>query len=377
MGLYDTFYGGERTTTAETIVGRVGRLGMTAVFAVLVVVGPVLAQVLPTRLNMLVHMLVFALLALSLDFVFGHAGLPSFGHAAMFGTGGYVSALLLSNGTSNLLLVLGISALAGFAVAAAIGAISVRTRGVYFAFLTLAFAQMMYVLVIKDIPAEVLGMDSVTGGSNGIYGLTNYTLFGFGFEETLSMYYLALALLALSFVLVLRLCNSPFGRVLVGLRENEDRINFLGYNVNLYKTVAFAISGALASIAGALWAPYQTIAYPGMLHWTISGEAFIMTLLGGAGTLWGPMLGAALVVFIETTFTGASSGWQLILGGVYVIVVIFSPEGIAGTFQRIRSDDKPIRDRLTHAMRNYLQSVGMLSLVRLVRPSEPEVTTDE
>lgn len=361
MAVFDVFRGDDRHGVAEAIVGRTGRLGLLAILTLLIVAGPVLQPVVPTRLNMLVHVFVFALLALSHDFVFGHAGLPSFGHAAMFGTGGYVSALMLSNGMQNLLLVLAVSALAGVVVAAAIGAISVRTRGVYFAFLTLSFAQMLYVVVINDIPARLLGVERVTGGSNGIYGLSNYALLGFSFDGTLSMYYLALGLLALSFVLVLRLVNSPFGRVLVGIRENEERIDFLGYNVDVYKTVAFAISGGLASLSGALWAPYQTIAYPGMFYWSISGEAFIMTLLGGAGTLWGPMLGASLVVFIENTFTGASSGWQLILGGVYVVVVIFSPEGIAGALRRVREEDVSATARVRHAVRNYLRKVGVVS----------------
>ncbi|MDF9748502.1 branched-chain amino acid ABC transporter permease [Natrinema salsiterrestre] len=322
----------------------------------LAVAGPIAYSIQPFWVYLLVQMLVFALLALSLDFIFGYAGLLSFGHAAMFGAGGYAAALLIREVTASALVVLPTAMLVGVLTAALIGWLSVRARGIYFAMLTLAFAQMIYVATFTDLPAMILDTAMITGGDNGLIGIQLYELFGIDFRNRLNYYYLTLGIVALSLAGLVRLANSPFGRVLQGIRENEERIEFLGYNVRRYKIIAFSISGGFAGLAGGLYVPFQSVAEPGLLHWTVSGELVVMVLLGGMGTLWGPMLGAGLIVFLEDRLGGVES-WEIILGSIFVAVVIFAPRGLAGMIIAVRNDPRAALDNAKRALRNYLQEV--------------------
>ena len=340
----------------NSVIGRTGLLALAVVAVLLVVFAPVAQVIQPFWLNQLTIILIFALFALSLDFVFGYAGLLSFGHAAMFGMGGYAAAFLLQGVTGNALVVLPAAVLAGLVTAAIIGWLSVRARGIYFAMLTLAFAQLFYTTMFNDIPATLLGVDTVTGGDNGLIGFQTFGLPGVELGSLVSYYYFALAIVALSMAVIVRLANSPFGRVLAGIRENEDRIAFLGYDVDRYKIVAFTISGGFAGLAGGLYVPYQSTAQPGMLHWTMSGELIVMTLLGGMGTLWGPMLGAALVTYLEDVLS-AFGGWEIVLGTVYVFVVIFAPRGLAGVINRVREDPKNALSNVGRSLRTYAKKV--------------------
>ncbi|SFS90782.1 branched-chain amino acid ABC transporter permease [Halostagnicola kamekurae] len=349
----------ERSSPASTgnhLLSSRGRLALVVAIAVLAVAAPIVEQIHPFWLNILVRMLIYALFALSLDFVFGYAGLLSFGHAAMFGAGGYAAAILLIDGTSHAFVVLPAAILTGVAVAALIGWLSVRARGIYFAMLTLAFAQMFYVIAFTDLPATVLGRESVTGGDNGLYGIGMYELFGIDFTSTLMYFYLTLALVALSLAVLVRLANSPFGRVLQGIRENEERIQFIGYDVRRYKIAGFAISGGFAGLAGGLFVPFQSVAHPGNLHWMVSGELIVMLLVGGMGTLWGPMLGAGLIVLLEEQLAGFAS-WEVILGSVFVAVVVFAPRGLAGILISLRNDPGGAIDNVKGAIRNYVEAV--------------------
>lgn len=343
-------------TNQRGVIGRTGRVALGVVAVVLVAFAPVAQLVQPFWLNQLTIILIFALFALSLDFVFGYAGLLSFGHAAMFGMGGYAAAFLLRDVSQSAFVVLPGTVLVGVAVAALIGWLSVRARGIYFAMLTLAFAQLFYTVVFNDIPATILGVESVTGGDNGLIGFGTYRLLGVELTSLVSYYYFALALVVVSMVALVRIANSPFGRVLAGIRENEDRVAALGYDVRRYKIVAFAISGAFAGLAGGLYVPYQSTAQPGILHWTTSGELIVMTLLGGMGTFWGPMVGAALVRYLEDTLS-AFGGWEVILGTLYVLVVIFAPRGIAGIVTALREDPRGAVENVGRALRTYLRSV--------------------
>ncbi|WP_101296797.1 branched-chain amino acid ABC transporter permease [Halegenticoccus soli] len=351
-------YSARTETEAEdaAIIGRTGRLALVGVGLALVAFAPVAQAIQPFWMNLLTLALIFALFALSLDFVFGYAGLLSFGHAAMFGAGGYAVALLLENVTRNALVVLPMAIIAGVVVAALIGWLSVRAKGIYFAMLTLAFAQMIYTLAFNDIPATALGVDQVTAGDNGLVGIPSYEVAGFAFDSLVTYYFLALTIVALSVALVLRLANSPFGRVLEGIRENEDRIAFVGYNVRHYKIVAFAISGGFAGLAGGLFVPFQSTAHPEMLHWTVSGELIVMTLLGGMGTLWGPMVGAVFVVFLEDALSSVGN-WEVVLGLIYVLVVIFAPTGIAGAVTSLKRNPREAVSNVPAALRGYVENV--------------------
>ncbi|WP_247004191.1 branched-chain amino acid ABC transporter permease [Halosolutus gelatinilyticus] len=342
--------------TGNQILSRPGRLALVAGLLVLAAVGPVIQSVQPFWLNLLIRMLTFALLALSLDFIFGYAGLLSFGHAAMYGTGGYAAALLITDVTASALVVLPIAILTGVVTAAVIGWLSVRARGIYFAMLTLAFAQMLYVVAFTDLPATIVAAETVTGGDNGLYGIQLYELFGIDFRDRLNYYYLTLGIVALSLAGLVRLANSPFGRVLQGIRENEERVEFVGYDVQRYKVIAFSISGGFAGLAGGLYVPFQSAANPGLLHWTVSGELVVMVLLGGMGTFWGPMLGAGLVVLLEDRLGGVAS-WEIILGGLFVAVVIFAPRGLAGVIVSFRNDPRAAVGQARRAIENYVETV--------------------
>ena len=338
------------------ILSSGGRLVLVVAIVSLAALGPVIQSVQPFWLNLLIRMLTFALLALSLDFIFGYAGLLSFGHAAMYGAGGYVAALLITKVTASALVVLPAAVITGVITAAVIGWVSVRARGIYFAMLTLAFAQMIYIIAFTDLPAAILSMETVTGGDNGLYGIQLYELFGIDFRNRLNYYYLTLGIVALSLAGLVRLANSPFGRVLQGIRENEDRIEFIGYDVDRYKVIAFAISGGFAGLAGGLYVPFQSVANPELLHWTVSGELVVMVLLGGMGTFWGPMVGAGLVVFLEDRLGGVAS-WEVILGGLFVAVVIFAPRGLAGMIVAVRNDPRAALGKALQALKNYLDAV--------------------
>ncbi len=342
--------------TGNRLLSSQGRFALVIAIAVLAVAAPIVQMIHPFWLNLMVRMMIFALLALSLDFVFGYAGLLSFGHAAMFGAGGYAAAIVITEVTPHAFVVLPLAVVSGVVIAALIGWLSVRARGIYFAMLTLAFAQMFYVIAFTDLPATILGRDSVTGGDNGLYGIGMYELFGIDFTSTLMYFYLTLALVALSLAIIIRLANSQFGRVLQGIRENEERTEFIGYNVQRYKVVGFAISGGFAGLAGGLYVPFQSVAHPGLLHWMISGELIVMLLLGGMGTLWGPMLGAGLVVLLEEQLAGFAS-WEIILGGIFVGVVIFAPRGLAGILISLRNDPGSALENAKQAVRNYLEAV--------------------
>lgn len=346
----------QASATGNPLLSGRGQLAVFAVIALLAVAAPVVGSAEPFWLNLLVRMMIFALLALSLDFIFGYAGLLSFGHAAMFGAGGYAAALLITEVSANALLVLPLAFVAGIVVAAVIGWFSVRARGIYFAMLTLAFAQMFYVIAFTDLPATILGIESVTGGDDGLFGVQMLELLGIDFTSTLAYFYLTLGLVAVSFAALVRLANSPFGRVLQGIRENEERVEFIGYDVRRYKVIAFSISGGFAGLAGGLYVPFQTVAHPEMIHWMVSGELVVMLLLGGMGTLWGPMLGAGLVVLLEEQLAVFAS-WEIILGAIFVIIVIFAPRGLAGMICSFKDDPRHATTNVKRALENYVEKV--------------------
>lgn len=346
----------DASSNRDEALGSTGRRALLLVVVALFLAAPVLQAVAPFLLFLLTEVMIFALLALALDFVFGYTGLPSFGHAAMFGSGGYAAAFLLVGVTQNPLVVLPATFLVGMAVAAVIGVLSVRSRGVYFAMLTLAFAQVLYIIAFNDLPAVALGVESVTRGDNGIYGFPGYTLFGVDLGARFIYYYVTLAISAGSIALLLRLANSPFGRVIQGIRENEDRIEALGYDMNRYKVVAFTLSGGFTGLAGGLFVPLQTIVHPSLLDWTLSGELIVMVLLGGMGSLWGPMLGAVLVVLLEESISGVE-GWRLVLGTVFIVTVIFAPEGIAGILRSVTREPRGALRNLRLTLVEYVRKV--------------------
>ena len=287
----------------------------------------------PSRyaLTVLTEILVFGLFAMSLDVILGYAGLPSFGHAAFFGLGAYGTAVLSTKlGVNNL----GISLLVtiGLSIVAAliIGWLAIRTSGVYFLMLTLAFAQMIFAAAQKWTP--------LTGGSNGLPGVHRPAVFvpALVAEDPRAFYLLILAMFALSFFLLHRLVHSPFGRSLIGIRENEVRMRAMGYNVRAYKLAAFTVAGAFGGIAGLMYVYYNSFVSPSDVYWTASGTVLLMVLVGGAGTLVGPVLGAAFFLLLQNALSSMTERWPIVLGAVFIIFILFVRNGLVGIWSQVR-----------------------------------------
>jgi branched-chain amino acid transport system permease protein len=299
----------------------------------LLVVFPWATQlVFPFGLSLATSILVLSIFTMSLDLLLGYAGLPSFGHAAFLGLGAYGTAIFsVRLGMSNL----GVSLVLAIALASVgsivLGLLALRTSGVYFLMLTLAFAQMLSAVAEKWAP--------VTGGTNGLPGVKSPELFvpGLIVARGIPYYFLTLTIAALCFFVMFRLINSPFGRSLIGIHQNEARMRAMGYNTRLYKLAAFWVAGVFASIAGVLYAYFNQFISPGDVGFTVSGTAVLMVLLGGEATLIGPVLGTAAYVVIQNVLSSLFTGrWQLILGALFVVFVLFVRGGIVGGWAKLR-----------------------------------------
>lgn len=277
----------------------------------------------------LMKLLCFVLFACAFNLLLGYAGLLSFGHAAFLATGGYVTGYLLSS-YPGITPELGILAgtLAGLALGVVFGVLSIRRQGIYFAMVTLALAQLMFFVYIQA---------PFTGGEDGLHGVPRGELFGLiSLDSNLSMYYFVFAVVVIGFAIIQRTVHSPFGQVLNAIRENEPRAVSLGYNVDAYKLVAFVISAGLAGLAGSTKTVVFQLASLTDAHWHMSGEVILMTLLGGVGTLFGPVVGAGLVVSLQQMLAQSPLGnWvSVILGAIFVICVMAFRSGIVGELNK-------------------------------------------
>jgi len=274
----------------------------------------------------LMNVLCFALFASALNLLLGYNGLLSFGHAAFFGTASYVSAYAAKEWqlTPELAILSGTAA--ACVLGAIIGALSIRRQGIYFAMVTLAFAQMVYFVALQA---------PFTGGENGIQAVPRGRLFGlFDLTNDLALYFVVLAIVFFGLVTIFRIIHSPFGQVLKAIRDNEPRAISLGYRVNRYKLGVFVLSATLAGLAGATKAIVFQLASLTDAHWSMSGEVVLMTLLGGMGTIFGPFVGAAVLVAIQNYFAGFGSWVTVIQGVIFVIAVLAFREGIVGVVSR-------------------------------------------
>lgn len=272
----------------------------------------------------LMKALCFAIFASSLNLLLGSAGLLSFGHAALFGGSAYVAGYAMKAWglPTELGLVTGMAA--GAFLGFVFGALASRCQGIYFAMITFALAQMVYFIAVQ---AEF------TGGEDGLQSVPRGELFGIvDLEPTLRLYYVTLVVFGLAMLTMHRVANSPFGLVLRLIRDNEVRASSLGYSVNLYKIVAFALSGAFAGLAGAMKTLVFQFASLSDVYWHTNGEVVLMTVLGGIGTHLGPPIGAFVVVIIQNYFAEAGAWVTIIQGGVFVAVVLAFRRGIVGEF---------------------------------------------
>jgi branched-chain amino acid transport system permease protein len=276
----------------------------------------------PFYIDLLRRVMIFAIAAASLNLILGYGGLVSFGHAAYLGVGGYAVGIFAFYGIHNGWLQWAVAIVASALVALAIGAISVRTRGIHFIMITLAFTQMLYYL---GISVEEYGGDDgmrvkVKSQFSGLVDL----------DDPIAFYYLVLALLLAVIALVHRVVNSRFGMVLRAAKSNEARSRAIGFSPYPYQLIAFVISGALCGLAGALLANHTAYITPAFMEWTRSGEILFMVILGGMGTIPGPALGAFALLIVEDLLAGWTQHWPIILGPLLVLSVLFFRRGLAG-----------------------------------------------
>ncbi len=283
------------------------------------------------------RVMIYALAAGSLNLILGYGGMISFGHAAFVGVGTYTAGILIIEGLPAALVGWPLAMLVGGLLALAIGAMSLRTRGVYFIMITLAFAQMIYYLTISM---------KAYGGDEGLSLPGRSTLPWLDLKDDATFYYVVLALLCLSQLLLTRLVGSRFGRVIEAIRENETRMEAIGYPTRRFKLVCFVIAGAFGGLAGALLANHGNYVNPSILHWTQSGNLMIMVILGGVGFRYGGLIGALVLLGLEEFIANHKVGWMadlypkyqdhalLGVGIILLIIVLYAPQGIAGLFSR-------------------------------------------
>ena len=281
------------------------------------------------QLSILTDLLVFGLFAMSLDLIMGYTGMVSFGHAAYFGLGAYGSALVLIHFDQPVPVALLAGALLAGAVALPVGWFSTRATGIYFAMLTLAFAQLLYTVAYK--------WRDLTGGSDGIAGVPKTTLFwgGPSVASPRAFYFLVAACVVLSLVACRALVSSPFGRALQAIRENERRFTSLGRDPRPFKLVVFVLAAVFAGLAGALFAPFRGFASPEVMFWVFSGQGLMMVIMGGIGTLVGPVVGAMVFILIQEVLSSYTEHWMIFTGALFVLMVIFLPGGLVGTARRL------------------------------------------
>jgi branched-chain amino acid transport system permease protein len=280
-------------------------------------------------MSLCTRIIILAMAAVSLNLIMGFGGMVSFGHAAYLGIGGYVVGILAKEGVDSGFLQWPLALAVSALFALAVGSLSLRTRGVYFIMITLAFTQMLYYVAI--------GLDRYGGDD----GMTIYRRSQFGglldLSNRTAFFYLCLALLLLTTCLIWRIVNSRFGMVIRGACSNERRMRAIGYPTYRYKLVCFVIAGTLCGLAGVLLANHTDFINPALMHWTRSGDLIVMAVLGGMGTVLGPVLGALALLVLEEVLSGVTEYWQIIIGPIFLLVVLFARGGIDGLLGRVRA----------------------------------------
>ena len=277
------------------------------------------------------RVVVLGLVAMALNFLLGFTGVLSFGHAAYFGLGAYGTAMTIKYLAPSTPVGILVGVVVGTVAAAAIGALIVKLRGVYFAMVTIAFAQVFYFITFR--------WNSVTGGDDGLTGWTRHAIdLGVTRINLLgsdkAFYYFVLAVFAVAVGIMALLLRSPFGRTLIAIRENERRARFLGIPVEQHIWISFVISCAFASLAGTLYALLNNFVDPRALYWTQSGNFVIMAVLGGMRSFWGPLIGATIFVVLQDYVSSHTENWMSFIGLFFVLIVMFFPRGVLGMLRR-------------------------------------------
>jgi len=277
-------------------------------------------------LNLATLIMIWSIFAVGFDFVFGSLGMVSFGHASFLGIGGYAVAL----GTQRLGLPFEAGVLLAMFAAAGCAWLysffALRVSGIFFSLVTLSLSQLLYILADSKLREW-------TGGADGLPGVARPELLGIDFFDPVNFYWYSAGMFALVMVLIAILRSSPFGRVVMAIQQNEIRTQHLGYNTHRIKQITFLISGAISGLAGALLGSLLMYVNPQMLHWGTSGDVIIMTLLGGAGTLWGPVAGVAIFEILKEWLSGRTQYWYGILGVIFILATLYFPRGVLGELQ--------------------------------------------
>jgi len=309
-----------------------GQQVMAAVIFFLLLVSPPLLS--SFLLTLLTQALIYGILAMSLDIILGYTGLASLGHAAYFGIGAYSVGILATRYGAAFGITLPAGVMLAVLVAAIFGTVALRATGVYFLMITLALGMIVWGLAHRWV--------TMTQGDNGISAISRPDL-GLPWSLSLSLpfYYFALAGFLIAFWILRVIVHSPFGQTLVGIRESESRMRTLGYHVWLHKYIGFVIAGGFGGFAGVLWAYYNGFVSPVDLQLATSVEVLLMVALGGRGSLIGPALGAGIIVLLKNLVSVYTHRWLLILGAVYILTIVYAPEGILGAIKRRTKEVKP------------------------------------
>lgn len=279
-----------------------------------------------------VEILIWSIYALAFNLLLGTSGLPSFGHGAFFGVGAYAFGLTQFNVAASIWICLAGAALAGALAGLLVGLFIAHRRGIYFALLTIAFGQIFWTISVK--------WHSVTGGEDGLLNIlrlpVSFGFVSFDISENEALYYFVLAVFAVVVVLLWRLVNSPYGRILSAIRQSETRTAHLGYNVWLYKLSVIILSAGLSGFAGGLFAMAQRSAFPDVMNLAQSGLVVMMTLVGGGlVSFWGPVVGVIVFLIARDVIGAMTNAWMLYFGTMFVLLVLFRPEGIAGAAKQL------------------------------------------
>ena len=272
------------------------------------------------------QILIFMLFAMGYDICLGYAGMLSFGHAAFFGMGAYTTGLLILHYNANILLAIFAGILFSVLLDVPIGYTAIRRRGIYFAMVTLAYAQMVYFIAFK--------WTTLTGGDDGLQGIPRPDFFGISLQSETSVYYFILGFLLIAILFAFRVVHSPFGHALVSIRESEQRAISIGFNPNRFKLMAFVISAGLCGLAGSLYCILQNFVPLKTLHWSISGDIVMMTILGGMGTLVGPLFGGMFVVLMREVLSTYTHLWALFMGISFIVIVLVFRRGVIGELKK-------------------------------------------
>ena len=299
--------------------------GGIAAFVFLVILAPVLPSY---WLTILTQMLIFGIMAMSLDVLMGYTGVPSFGHAAFFGAAAYGIAILSTRYQVGFLGCVFSAFLLAAAIAAIFGLLVSHSGGVYFLMITLALGMVIWGLAFRWV--------TMTGGDNGIAGIPRPDLgIPISLDDPIVFYYAVLIVFLVALFLLYIFTRSPFGQSLMGIRESESRMRILGYNTWLHKYLAYVVAGSFSGISGILWAYYNGFVSPMDAELTASFEAFLMVIMGGPGTLVGPALGAGIIIFLKNFLSAYTHRWLLIIGAIYILTILYAPGGVMELVKRL------------------------------------------